>query len=330
MKSTVHSLENRAVLVLGMHRSGTSMTAGVLSHLSVAFGPTLLAPNENNPKGYFEHYDIIRLHDELLAGLNSRWDDPRPLPADWIERPQIVPFAERLRQIIQSDFSGHPLWGFKDPKLCRLLPLWLPLLERLGVRTHCLLVVRHPAEVARSLKDREAMDPNYAGTLWLQHLLLAEAATRRHPRLLVDYSRLVGDWPSLVDEVTAWLQLDPTEVQATAMPAVADFVDGQLRHHVVDDFVDFDHRLAAALTKVYRALTARLPAEALSATLDSTRREIDESGLCARLGYGPAIERLQVEIQDHQRRLDTIRRSWTFRAMRPFRAAGRALSGHRI
>ena len=56
-----------AILVLGMHRSGTSAATGWLKTLGVNLGPYLMAEYPTQPKGYFEHAEIVGIHDELLA-----------------------------------------------------------------------------------------------------------------------------------------------------------------------------------------------------------------------------------------------------------------------
>ncbi len=71
---------NTAVIVLGMHRSGTSALAGMLSMLGVQFGDSLMAPQADNSKGFWEHRDIVGLNDRILAAFDSSWDDVRPIP----------------------------------------------------------------------------------------------------------------------------------------------------------------------------------------------------------------------------------------------------------
>ena len=79
----------RAILIVGMHRSGTSATAGMLHHLGVQLGSNLLPANEYNLTGYWEHVDIVAVHDELLQALGSEGEpniafrdqsSPVPLP----------------------------------------------------------------------------------------------------------------------------------------------------------------------------------------------------------------------------------------------------------
>ncbi|HJX24749.1 MAG TPA: hypothetical protein VJ252_01225, partial [Chthoniobacterales bacterium] len=65
----------KAVVILGMHRSGTSALCGALDLLGVDFGERLMPANHANEKGYWEHEEIVRFHDDLLSSLGSRWDD---------------------------------------------------------------------------------------------------------------------------------------------------------------------------------------------------------------------------------------------------------------
>ena len=74
--------KRNALIVLGMHRSGTSALAGSLRFLGVNLGEYLLEPNQSNIVGYFEHQSIYQIHEKLLQELNSSWDDVRNLPDD--------------------------------------------------------------------------------------------------------------------------------------------------------------------------------------------------------------------------------------------------------
>ncbi len=68
-------LNNTAIIVLGMHRSGTSALAGALALLGVDMGRSLLAPADDNVRGLWEHEELVRLHDRLLSAFESSWDD---------------------------------------------------------------------------------------------------------------------------------------------------------------------------------------------------------------------------------------------------------------
>ncbi|HWX17793.1 MAG TPA: glycoside hydrolase family 99-like domain-containing protein [Chthoniobacterales bacterium] len=231
-RSTVSSqaLSRKAVVVLGMHRSGTSALCGALDVLGVNFGKHLMPANEANPKGYWEHLEIVRFHDDLLRALGSHWDDDRPLPADWLEREVTKETQSCLLAILQRDFGKTALLGLKDPRMSRLMPLWFPLFEKLGIEPYFVLVVRHPSEVAQSLAKRDGLDHARSYLLWLQHTLEAETVMRRHKRSFIDYDEMLDDPVAALGRVRSELKLD-FRVPSRARASLRKFLEPSLRHH---------------------------------------------------------------------------------------------------
>jgi hypothetical protein len=220
------------VLVLGMHRSGTSALTGLLNLLGVQVGHSLILPSpETNPKGFWEHADIVDVHNRLLSALGSSWHDERDLPDRWWTRSDIEPFREELAQILLKDFAGMPTWMVKDPRLCRLLPLWQPLFEKQWGKPNIIMILRRPSEVAQSLASRDGISEERAHLLWLQHMLDAERWTRNYPRALVTFDGLLGDWRSTVDRVASELRLDLPRNDPETQRRVEVFLEPQLRHH---------------------------------------------------------------------------------------------------
>lgn len=219
-----------AVLVLGMHRSGTSAVSGVLHHLGVHLGRAVSPAGPSNPKGYFENTRVMLLHEDLLASLGSAWDDPRPLPAGWSEENRLAPWRERLAAILDEEFGGASLWGVKDPRLCRLLPLWLPLLAGASVRTVAVLVLRHPLAVAASNARRTGMPREQALELWLGHTLAAELNTRGVPRAVVSYEYVLADWRQAMGELARRLDL-PLAFDLAHLAQAAALLERDLQHH---------------------------------------------------------------------------------------------------
>lgn len=182
-----------AILVIGMHRSGTSATAGALALAGVTLGRTLLAPGADNPKGYFEHERAVAINERLLARLGSRWDDVRALPPGWFDGEPAQEALAAIDALIAGEFSEAPLWALKDPRLCRLLPVWLEALRRRDVRAVALFVARDPTEIAASIRARNGWAPALGELLWLRHMIEAEAATRDLPRTAIAYESLLAD-----------------------------------------------------------------------------------------------------------------------------------------
>jgi GT2 family glycosyltransferase len=226
-----------AVIVLGMHRSGTSALTGVLRHLGLVLGNRMMAASKDNPQGYWEHFDIVRVDDDLLHAVDRRWDDIRPMPEGWERSALALRAATRLQEILERDFAGIPLWGVKDPRLCRLMPLWLPLLDRLKVKPRFILVVRHPQEVAASLAARDGLSVAHSSLLWLRHLIEAERATRDHPRAILRYDDLVegGGWRQSLARLSRDIGVDWPREGAAVEAAIDAYLAPALRHHRVPE-----------------------------------------------------------------------------------------------
>ena len=247
VNSMKDSVPRQCVLVLGMHRSGTSAVAGALRLLGVDLGTELMQPGPDNPKGFWEHAGVVAIHDRLLAALDRSWNDPRPLPGQWLESEAAATAAAELESLLREEFGNAPLWGVKDPRMCRLLPLWLPVLGRMGVQPTALFVLRHPQEVAASLIARNDWPVGLSRLLWIEHLLDAEAASREMPRAVLLYETLLeGPEKGLVTSLDD-LGIQLPQRTAAQREALAGFVSKGDRHHraEVDDAPEW--QLAQAL-----------------------------------------------------------------------------------
>src|SRR5437870_5378082 len=197
----------RGLVVAGMHRSGTSAVARVLSLLGADLPRELAEPQPDNAKGYWEPLEIVQLHDQLLEALGSSWDDVGSLAASWIDSPPAQVFAERLGQLVGANFGESPLFVLKDPRICRLIPIWLRILGGIGVEPSFVLPVRNPLEVAESLRAREGFSIAKSLLLWLRHVLDAERDTRARPRAFLSYERLLRDWMGELARASTELEL---------------------------------------------------------------------------------------------------------------------------
>lgn len=176
------------VLVLGMHRSGTSALTGLLRLMGCYVGrdDVLMPVKEDNPKGYWERMDVYRLNDELLAALGEEWHTAAAVDPGELDGTAAPAFGERMDGVVQ-DLEAHRPWALKDPRLCLLLPLWRPRLPAVAA----ILIHRPPLEVARSLELRHGLPTPVGMALWEAHALAALAASRDLPRWLVTYGELL-------------------------------------------------------------------------------------------------------------------------------------------
>lgn len=161
------SLEDYAgpppVCVAGMHRSGTSTLAQVLSRLGLDLGEEadLFAGNQYNVDGYFEHRDFVGVNERLLKALGAGWDFPSGLEPGWHERREMRDISDEAKPLM--DGFGRPgLWGWKDPRTCLTMKFWLGLAPGLRV----VASLRNPLEVAASIRNRGASSIAMGLNLW--------------------------------------------------------------------------------------------------------------------------------------------------------------------
>jgi cell division protein FtsB len=151
-------------VVLGMHRSGTSAFAGLLTKAGFYAGRErdLLAPAKDNPTGFFERLDVNALNDKLMAEAGGTWDNPpaRSLVLD--RAPTWRPKVGKLLDRLLHEAGKSPLL-LKDPRVSVLLPAWLP---ALGHRFNLVVVDRNPTEVAMSVRKRDGRPFYVALALW--------------------------------------------------------------------------------------------------------------------------------------------------------------------
>lgn len=230
---------NSCVIVVGMHRSGTSALAGALGALGADLSDDLVAAQTDNVRGYFEHRGVLQLHEDVLAAVSSAWDDISP--PDWEirrTRPELAAFHDSLRQLLESAFDDSPLWAVKDPRLSRLLPLWKPVLEELAVTVHVVITCRSAWEVAGSLARRNGFSVDKSMLLWIDHMLTAEHVSRGYRRAFVDYPTLLAEPVATLDEVGRRLSLRWPIAPAEAAADLVEILDPSLHHISVSESID--------------------------------------------------------------------------------------------
>ena len=177
------------VVVLGMHRSGTSALARVLNLMGLYFGGegSSTGRNVENAKGFWERRDVRTLNDQILLAADSDWDCVSQFD---LER---IPDSVRARYVslatdITMDLDAHRPWFLKEPRMCVLLPLWRQAME-LPV---CVHVCRNPVAVARSLEVRNKIPIGVGLALWELYNIRALAASADLPRVFSSYEDLLA------------------------------------------------------------------------------------------------------------------------------------------
>lgn len=219
------------VLILGMHRSGTSALAGVLSMLGCDLPATPMPASKRNAKGFFESLAVRDFNDELLASAGSSWDDFTRFHDDWLDSPRAGGFIERAQELLQQEFGQSELFILKDPRICRFVPFWIRAIELSGCTVKPVLTTRNPIEVAHSLQSKKEYSAPLSEMIWLRYALDAERSTRGMPRFHTSFEQLMEDWEAVVQNSQEALQLIWPKSVASAEFEIGRFLSGDLRHH---------------------------------------------------------------------------------------------------
>ncbi|MCR9179640.1 MAG: hypothetical protein NXH71_05330 [Erythrobacteraceae bacterium] len=284
----------QGVLVLGMHRSGTSACTRVLNLLGCALSDNLLGAAEGNESGHWEPLEVVALNDKILESAGSSHDDWGPLNADWRQSAIRAQMVSRASQIITDHTKIGPLFAIKDPRICRLADVWLEAATDAGVDPLVLLMLRNPVEVASSLEARDLMADGYGELLWLRHVLDAEFYSRDQKRIVCRYDELMSNWQALVEKITRGLGVSFPRNSPKVHAEISQFLTQAQRNHTVDNAAvaenpSYSHWLRTTF-KIMLKWSEHGENVADHAVLDEIRAELDRSyDMFARLLLKPEL-----------------------------------------
>ena len=191
IEGLVNATNSKLVVVLGMHRSGTSAITRGLEVLGVNLGENLYPAAIDNPKGFWEDNDFLAINEELLAHLGYSVDQLGLI--DW-QMPSTVTIKSlglKAERLVSKRCKNNALWGFKDPRTARLLPFWQTIFERVGCDVRYVIAARNPMSIVESLRKRSGFEAEITFYLWLEHLVPSILGTINAKRVVVDYDQLL-------------------------------------------------------------------------------------------------------------------------------------------
>lgn len=248
---------SRIVTVLGMHRSGTSaITRGLLA-LGVRLGDRLHPAWIDNPKGFWEDKDCISINEELLALLGSAYDRIDLGFSISADDPKVLDLRVRAAEVLHNRLQeGGGLWGFKDPRTCRLLPFWKPLLSATGSSLAFVICLRNPMSVARSLNKRNDIAFEKGYLLWLQHVLpILRHTAGTAVRVVVEYDRLLAQPRFELSRLAAALGFEFSSNDAELDSYINEFLEGDLQHNRFSSAdLALDPRAPSSILPLYEVL----------------------------------------------------------------------------
>lgn len=252
----------RAVVILGAGRSGTSAVTRGVQALGVELGDRLRPGGSKNPTGFFEDQGLLKLNKRLKRVLGIRGDSVALIePAQW-QSPAVEALRSEAVETIRRQFGQYPLWGYKYGRTLRMLPFWEDVYRALNLDVQYVVAVRNPLSVAKS---RGKLDPRRGAQEksdmeWLVNVVPYFGEVRKRPFVVVDYDKIMADSKAELERIAAALSLSVSAETKTSIEAYANgFLKPGMRHsrfspadldrehgahHLVRDAYGWLHRLA--------------------------------------------------------------------------------------
>ncbi|KAI5478733.1 adenosine 3'-phospho 5'-phosphosulfate transporter 1 [Pseudohyphozyma bogoriensis] len=219
-----------ALVIAGMHRSGTSALTRTLSLLGAALPLNVLGANKGNLRGHWESEVLIKVDGELLRATDGlKWDSASSLSSTAIRA--LEANSSAIADTLKDEFGDSDFFVVKEPRICRLLDGYIPAFESMGVDARFVIPVRDPAEVAGSLHKRNTyMTINHATLLWMGYVLDAEEKSRNFPRVFTTYDELLTNWTSVAHRISTKLDVSWPNTYSSIAANVSEFISPTYRH----------------------------------------------------------------------------------------------------
>ena len=223
----------RAVLVLGAGRSGTSIVTRAMQAVGVELGSDFKPPSRKNPTGFFEDAALLKLSKRLRRTLGLRPDSLRLLDDSEWASPKVMPFYAEFSATIKERFDDAPLWGFKYARTMRLLPFWERLFEQMDISPAYVMPIRNPLSVARSRAKLDAHrgQQEHSDLEWLVNVVPYFNRVRGNKLVVIDYDKLMHDPVEQLARMAGRLDLPVTDkTQKDIKDFSDDFLQRGLQH----------------------------------------------------------------------------------------------------
>jgi hypothetical protein len=268
------------IAIAGMHRSGTSMIARVLSHSGADLGPeeNLAPAKADNQDGFCENLTLLEVNNELLAAAGGGWDLPPARPL--LETAPDDARAKAIGAFVR--FDPARVWAWKDPRNSITLEFWKSLFPDLRV----VICLRNPIEVALSLKARNFFSIERGLSLWLEYNERLLEAIPRERRMVTHYVSFFDDPDGEAARLATFAGVRYDE---GALRAVVPAVRKELRHHLYSAADLVTAEVAPRILDVYARLCEEAGRDDEAAVLNNVPRR-EHSGLV----HAPALELLQL------------------------------------
>lgn len=247
----------KMIVVIGMHRSGTSTVMNALACLGVSLGDNLLPPGVDNPKGFFEDKSVNDLNIEMLDAIGQTWFSLSLVRDEDIDKLIALGYVEKAIALLDDKTRNTSVFGFKDPRVSKLLKFWKLVFARMNCEVQYVLCLRHPLSVANSLLKRNKSPIQKGYLLWLSYNMSIVTESQDLRLIALDYDQLMESPITHIQFLAE--QLGFTANMELANQFANEFLDKELRHTSFDESALVnDPRCPAVVAKAHALLNKML------------------------------------------------------------------------
>jgi hypothetical protein len=260
------------LLVLGMHRSGTSLTARLLECFGALNSKKTIHIQLDNPKGFFEDHDIYRFNEtKLLPRLGNNWHSIGFVDWNKIIESELSELEVEAVNILKSNYSiENRLSILKEPRIGILLPFWLCAINKAGYDVKIVCSIRDPLSVARSLRARNGFSITHGGMLYITYWLSILSNIQDLPVAFIEFDEIIEDPARVLGAVSKQLAIGyPADFEERLRVFSSEFLDASLRHSKVDlENLQHEHALPSLSVELYKILFRASQSQDLKITTD--------------------------------------------------------------
>ena len=220
-------------VVLGMHRSGTSLCSNILSVLGFNMSTTR-SGDDANPFGYWERSEVNDFHDRILKFFDRDWHSPThsfALPRGWWADPKVRAIRDEIQDWLKAKMTSVGRFGFKDPRTSLMLPMWDEIFCAGNITANFVVCVRSPASVARSLGRRgDVTDVKEGEHRWLRYNSQIIADVGRRRVCVIPFQKWFESGSGNLDRLLNYVNADPPANISAVRDAIRQIVRPDLCH----------------------------------------------------------------------------------------------------
>lgn len=233
-----------AIFILGMHRSGTSVTAGILYNLGIYSGKKLIGRAKKNSSSQlvghmpakskllypkFEHYNTCTLNNYVLSGLGTSWQDSSDFLINWDI--DLSKYYKKIEKVWSQDLLKHNVFFVKDPRLSLLLPLYLEFAKYKGYTPKLIIVYRDLSEIAMSVSYRSStLSYQESYRLAQKYYQQIEKYSKGYDVLILNYAEILNSLNTVLENLRKFLSL--SSITARQKKLLQNFVNKSQRHFI--------------------------------------------------------------------------------------------------